>query len=80
MLRKHINSLEPFDFDKVPFYSWNCISIVMSHRPVDLVLRDEKDMERLLKFLIYKMKTVDGNKGSGTKILDQLMQETIDTE
>ena len=27
MLRKHFNSMSTFELDKVPFHSWDCISL-----------------------------------------------------
>ena len=60
MLRKHINNMKPDQFKKVPFYSWNCITIQLEHRDVDLVIRNEYQMKVLLKFLIHSLKTIDG--------------------
>jgi len=67
MLRKHLCSLNLKDHKKgkgIPFYSWNCITLVLKHRDVDLVIKNENHMSRLLKFLIFHMNTVDGNKNS----------------
>lgn len=77
MLRKHINSLDNEELEKVPFQSWNCLTLTLSHRDIDLVIKDDKDMDRLLKFLIYKMQTIDGNKGSSVKILEVLNKQRI---
>ena len=40
MLRKHINSipLENLRLNKVPFYSWECITLQLEERDVDLVI------------------------------------------
>lgn len=67
MLRKHLCSLnlqEHRDGKRIPFYSWNCLTLLMKHRDVDLVIPNEKHMDRFLKFLIFNMNTVDGNKNS----------------
>jgi len=40
----------------------------MKNRSVDLVIKDEKNMDTLLKFLIYKLDTANGQRGSGLKI------------
>lgn len=66
MLRKHINSQTRTELDKVPFYSWNCITLKLGRRDVDLVIKDDKQMQLFLKFLIYSLKTLDGVKGSAT--------------
>lgn len=45
MLRKHINFtriLRKKDELNFPFYAWECITLVLHHREVDLVIRDEK--------------------------------------
>jgi len=42
VVRKHINSLNREDLKKVPFYSWNCITLKMGRRDVDLVIKNEK--------------------------------------
>ena len=72
MLRKHINSTDKEDLKDQPFYSWNCITLQMSNRDVDLVIRNDDDMEKLLKFLIYNLKTVDGAKNSALKLIDRV--------
>ena len=54
----------------MPFYSWQCITLQLNHRDVDLVIRDEQDMNKFLKLIINKMKTVDGNKDSAIGILN----------
>ena len=51
----------------LPFKSWNCITLQLAHRDVDLVIKNEMDLEILLKFLIYNLKTVDGNKNTALK-------------
>lgn len=63
MLRKHINFtriLRKKDELNFPFYAWECITLVLHHREVDLVIRDEKQMAMFIKFLIYHTKTVNG--------------------
>ena len=77
MLRKHINSLPRPLLDNLPFYSWNCITIQLVNRDIDLVIRDLKDMKLLLKLLVYKMKTLDGTKNSGKKLLDLLTKNDV---
>lgn len=72
MLRKHINSLPRNKLKDLPFFSWNCITLQMQHRDLDLVIRDEKMMQTLLKFLIYRLETVNGQAGSGKKLIDLL--------
>ena len=41
MLRKHINLMEPEELKKLPFYSWNCLTLCLPYKDVDLVIKDE---------------------------------------
>ena len=79
MLRKHFNSIKPEDYaNYVPFYSWECLTIDIGSRDVDLVIRSEKNMESILKFFISKMRTLDGLKGSANKLLDKLNNDSFE--
>jgi hypothetical protein len=51
----------------------------MSNRDVDLVIRNDDDMEKVLKFLIYNLKTVDGAKNSALKLIQRVTQERLKT-
>ena len=53
----------------IPFYAWQCITLNMETRDVDLVIPNEKDMEMLLKFLIFELKTINGEKGTAKHLL-----------
>ena len=57
----------------LPFYAWECISLCLENREVDLVIKDVKDMDLILKFLIYHMKTYDNHKDSASKIIDVMV-------
>ena len=72
-LRKHINCLQDEQLENLPFKSWECISIKMAHREVDLVIKDPDQMDAFLKYLIYKTETVDGRYGSAKAILKNMM-------
>jgi hypothetical protein len=55
MMRKHINSI-PIDQLKkgnLPFYCWECITLQMGHRDVDLVIKDEKDMMKFIALITF---------------------------
>ena len=49
----------------------------MKHRDVDLVIRNEKHMEMLIKFLIYTLKTADGSKGSAAELIQRLTDKLM---
>lgn len=46
MLRKHINCMTTNEFkNNAPFKSWNCITLRLGRRDVDLVIDDEFSMK-----------------------------------
>jgi len=54
----------------VPFHNWDCLSFQLSHREVDVVIKDRHQMDRLLKFLIHNLRTLDGEKGTANDLLN----------
>ena len=72
--RKHINRMDgnhkfmKNSIERVPFYAWECLTLVLKNRTVDLVVKNEADMMRLLKVLVYSIDTVDGTLGSATRL------------
>jgi hypothetical protein len=61
MYRKHIITKAG---DKYPFYSWQCLTISLKGRDIDLVIHDDEEMDKLLKYLLFRMNTFDGYKDS----------------
>lgn len=61
-----MNSIKPAEYNTldIPFYAWQCITLQLKHMMVDLVIKNQEDMDDFLMILIDAMKTVDGNKGS----------------
>ena len=78
MLRKHISSMHVDNLDQLPFHSWNCLTIRLQRRDIDLVIRDDQQLEMLTKFLIYSLKTLDGKTNSANKLLEILNEERIE--
>jgi len=77
MLRKHIISMKRNQIDRMPFFSWNCITLQLKTRDVDLVIRNESDMNRLLKFLVFSIKTWDGSRNTAEPVIKQLVQNEL---
>ena len=79
MLRKHLNlhKIEDYKKENVPFYAWQCITLQLVHRDVDLVIKNDKDMDDLLKVIVHAMDTVDGNKNSGLHLKNQILEAKI---
>ena len=63
-MRKHINNLESKELWNLPFYSWECITLETKDHDINFVVRDQNQMNLLLKFLICELNTVDGVKDS----------------
>lgn len=78
MLRKHINSLNREELKKLPFYSWNCITLKLRRRYVDLVIKDDKQMSIFVKFLVYSLYTLNGVKNSARSLLHSLNDLAIE--
>ena len=79
MLRKHMNSynVSEYNSDSIPFYAWQCVTLQLVHREVDLVIKNEKDMDDLLKVVVQAMDTVDGNKDSAKTIKKAILEAKI---
>lgn len=75
MLRKHINSLDRAKLELVPFYNWECITLELEFRDVDIVIKDIGQMDVFLKFLIYTLRTIDGKRGTAEAILRQTLEK-----
>ena len=76
MLRKHFNLMKVEELGNLPLYSWQCLTLQLGNRDVDLVIKDEKEMDRFLKFLIHNLRTLDGNRGSANKLLDVMNKQS----
>lgn len=48
------------EIENIPYYSWDCLTLKLPHRDVELVIKDEYNMKQFLKFLIHSIQTIDG--------------------
>lgn len=64
ILRKHINSANLIDLKNQNFYSWECLTILTEKKDLDIIIQNEECMDMVLKFLIYKTNTLNGEPGS----------------
>jgi hypothetical protein len=53
----------------VPFKSWECITLQLEDREVDLVIKNEEEMIKLITLIVFHLKTVDNNKDSAVRDL-----------
>ena len=66
MLRVHINSMEILSIRKgiIPFYCWECITLEMDTKNVDLVIKNEKEMIILITLVIQSIYTRNNYRGT----------------
>ena len=61
----------------IPFYSWDCITLQLFNRDVDLIIRKESQMLMLIKFICYKINTCDGKKDSAAPFKNELLKNCL---
>jgi hypothetical protein len=54
----------------MPYYAWQCLTIELKDRDVDLVILDESDMIAIISLLIWKTNTINGVAGSSIHLSD----------
>jgi hypothetical protein len=50
------------------FKSWQCVTIQLKHREVDLVVKNQSQMDNLISLILYKTHSLDGMPGSSLPI------------
>lgn len=72
LMRKHMNSLQSQKKKiQIPFHAWDCITLnVKGKGDVYLVIKGEQVMSKFLKYLLYLLRSVDGNKNSANKLIE----------
>ena len=46
----------------------------LKHRDIDLVIKDDKDMDDFIKILVYSINTADGNSNSADAVTNKLIR------
>ena len=79
MLRKHVNMTPSGELNNLPFYCWNCITLLLPHRcgDVDLVIKSETHMRIIIKLLVHSLRTINGHKDTALVIIEQLNKQGI---
>ena len=75
MLRKHINQISTDFSARFPFFEWQCLTLFLPSREINLVIQKEHDFDQFLKLLIKELKTIDGERNSAGKILQILYKQ-----
>ena len=61
-----------------PFYAWDCISLSIKNKwDIYLIIKNEQVMTDCLKFLIYKMESIDGKRGTAAALKEYLYNKEI---
>lgn len=57
------------------FYAWQCITLQLKSRDIDLVIPLDEDMDCFIEVLVENMNTVDGKKDSAELIYQVIERE-----
>ena len=70
MYRKHMNYMSFGNVinGQAAFYSWQCITLQLKNRDIDLVIPNDDDLDCFIEVLVEAMNTVDGKKDSAEVI------------
>jgi hypothetical protein len=81
MLRKHVNSIDmkTIKDSDMPFFSWQCLTLNMKHRDVDVVIQNEQEMEDFITLIIWSMKSVNNSRDSAKSIYKQLRRQRMNS-
>jgi len=63
----------------MPFFSWQCLTLNMKHRDVDVVIQDDKDMEDFITLITWSMKSVNNSRDSAKSIYRQLRRQRMNS-
>ena len=77
LFRKHVNTLKDSTLANskkvsMPFYAWQCISLQLEKRTIDLVVESEEQMINLIKVLVYKLNIIDGITSSSLRLQERI--------
>jgi len=60
IIRKYLLAFPHSKVELAPFASWNCLTIRMKDKDIDIMIKKESHLRALIKFLIFSLKTMDG--------------------
>ena len=61
--------------EKAPFFAWQCITIELKNRVIDLVIQDECCMWNFLKFLVWELDTLDGKRNTAKLVKEKILKD-----
>lgn len=66
----HFDSQDPNKVQTFPFFAWQCLTIEITGRTIDLVIKNDQEMNLILKFLVQAINTVDGRRDTAQFYID----------
>ena len=67
------------ELTKLPYFAWDCITLHIRNKgDVHLVINNQDAMSYFLKFLIYALETLDGDRGTGMECIQLKKKEMKD--
>ena len=54
----------------MPYYIWQCLTIELKDRDVDLIIMNDRDMIAIISLLIWKINTINGVAGTSHELTD----------
>ena len=61
----------------LPFYSWQCLTLLLEKRDICLVIKNERDLANLIKLLCSELNTIDGSRNTAIGIKKALLKQKI---
>lgn len=78
LMRKHINSLMQDELRKLPFFCWECITLIIEkdniETNVNLVIKDQFTMTKFIEFMLVSLESIDGYRGTANNYLEFLVK------
>jgi hypothetical protein len=72
-----MNTTTEQEISNLPFNAWECISLTLGNRDIDLVIKEESIMDMFLKLLIHNTNSIDGQRGSAEHTKGVMLKKVI---
>ena len=54
----------------MPFFAWDCLTLHVKNKgDINIIVKNQDVMTKLLKFLIFELETLDGTRGSAIQLI-----------
>lgn len=58
--------------ESMPLFAWQCLSISLKHRDIDISFKSQREQNNFVKFMLYKLNTVDGRRDNDKGVIQVL--------